>query len=453
MIHRHGALIRSAGYILSKKPLSQALPLFPMRPLPSLRLWLLSTSVLSVIAGYALLLALHSTISAKWRLNSHQQLVQAVVRRPDAPAPLGVELSLLPDGPEQSPWLQSDPDGEAWISSLVAVSRAEGGNQLLLVRQNVTDSLAAERYNQLLLIAAAGLSTLLTALLLRLVLWRGLVRPLADLSQELDGLTADSLGEHLLPVEAQARELQPIALAFNGLQQRLAAAWQRERQFVDGVAHELRTPITLISGRTQRLLRAPHPEAMHESLRQIQEETGRMASLIRALLELARNDSQRLNLMLAPIDAEQLLLEAFERLLPSAPDRLQLGLPPEPPPPPIEADAERLQECLAALVDNALLYSDGPVQLRLDCCREAGVQHLVLHVSDHGPGIPLEERSRVLERFVRGSTASGTRGSGIGLAMVQELSAAMGAELRIRDRLDAATGKAAGADLQLCFRV
>ncbi len=112
-----------------------------------------------------------------------------------------------------------------------------------------------------------------------------------------------------------------------------------------------------------------------------------------------------------------------------------------------------MQECLAALVDNALLYSDGPVQLRLDCCREAGVQHLVLHVSDHGPGIPLEERSRVLERFVRGSTASGTRGSGIGLAMVQELSAAMGAELRIRDRLDAATGKAAGADLQLCFRV
>jgi len=219
------------------------------------------------------------------------------------------------------------------------------------------------------------------------------------------------------------------------------------------VAHELRTPITLISGRTQRLLRAPHPEAMLESLRQIQEETGRMTSLIRALLELARNDSKRLHLVLAPIDAEQLLLEAFERLRPSAPDRLQLGLPPEEAAPPIEADAERLHECLAALVENALLYSEGPVQLRLGCCREAGVQYLVLHVSDHGPGIPLEERTRVLERFVRGSTASGTRGSGIGLAMVQELSAAMGAELRIRDRLDAATGVAAGADLQLCFRV
>jgi two-component system OmpR family sensor kinase len=446
-------LIRSAGYILSKKPLSQAPPRLLMRPLPSLRLWLLSTSVLSVIAGYALLFALQTTISNKRRLSSHQQLVEAVVRRPDAPAPLGVELSPLPDGQELPPLLQSDPDGEAWISSVVAVSRAEGGSQLLLVRQNVTDSLTAERFSQLLLIAAAGLSTLLTSLLLRLVLWRGLVRPLKDLSLELDGLTADSLGEHLLPVETQARELQPIALAFNRLQQRLEAAWLRERRFVDGVAHELRTPITLISGRSQRLLRASHPEPMHESLRQIQEEAGRMASLIRALLELARNDSQRLNLVLAPIDAEQLLLEAFECLLPSAPDRLQLGLPPEEPPPPIEADAERLQECLAALVENALLYSDGPVQLWLGCSRETGGQQLVLHVSDHGPGIPLEERSRVLERFARGSTSSGTRGSGIGLAMVQELSAAMGAELRIRDRLDAATGVAAGADLQLCFRV
>ena len=72
---------------------------------------------------------------------------------------------------------------------------------------------------------------------------------------------------------------------------------------------------------------------------------------------------------------------------------------------------------------------------------------VTLHVLDQGPGIPLDERSTVLERFARGSTAIGTRGSGIGLAVVDELSRAMGAELVIADR------RGGGADLQLRFRV
>jgi len=66
---------------------------------------------------------------------------------------------------------------------------------------------------------------------------------------------------------------------------------------------------------------------------------------------------------------------------------------------------------------------------------------------DQGPGIPTKERTAVLERFARGSTASGTRGSGIGLAVVDELSRAMGAELVIAER------RGGGADLQLRFRV
>ena len=97
--------------------------------------------------------------------------------------------------------------------------------------------------------------------------------------------------------------------------------------------------------------------------------------------------------------------------------------------PRITADAERLQQCLAALVDNALRYSAGAVQLAVSASDDS----VTLHVRDQGPGIPERNAAQVLERFVRGSTSIGTRGSGIGLATVNVLMEAMQGELLIGD--------------------
>jgi len=125
-----------------------------------------------------------------------------------------------------------------------------------------------------------------------------------------------------------------------------------------------------------------------------------------------------------------------------APDRLQLAMPSSTVLPPIQVDQDRLQQCLASLVDNALIYGEGLIQL----WAESIGGHVVLHVQDHGPGIPAAEREKVMQRFQRGTTATGTRGSGLGLALVQQLVALMNGELRISD---AAAG---GADLQLWFK-
>ena len=424
-----------------------------LRTLPSLRLWLLSTSVLSVIAGYMLLLGIHGVLASRQRQAAHQELVIALANqhstvglRHGALASLGVELSLQPSGKSQQPWLDRGTGDQAWLVSATSVRSKTNEQKLLVVRQDVSASLAYERNLQLLLIAGAGLSTLLTAALLRLVLWRGLVLPLHDLSDQLDALKADGLGEQLIGVEQQPLELQPIAAAFNGLQQRLAAAWQRERRFVDGVAHELRTPITLISGRSQRLLRKPHAPEQQQALAQIAAEANRMAALITALLELARSDSGRLQLDLQPLDPEQLLVKAFERFEPLAPSRLHLAASTPEACPLIQVDAERLQQCLLALVDNALSYSQEHVLLSISCGSDSAGRWVGLHVLDRGPGIPAAERSKVLERFVRGSHSEGHRGSGIGLSVVHELSKAMGVELVISDR------DGGGADLQLRFR-
>ena len=412
----------------------------------SLRRGLQSTALLAVLAGYALLLVVNQSLSSLQRRQAHHQLVSqlqaSLASRSElqgVPA-LGLELELLPIAASQQPRLMADRQGLQWLESRSSVQLPDGAWRSLRVRQNVTDSVQREWIGQLLLIAAAGASSLVTSGLLRLVLLRGLVRPLNRLSTELASLNTSSLGQQYLEVSEQPEELRPIAEAFNALQERLAASWERERTFVDGVAHELRTPLTLILGRSQRLRRELPPASRYAvPLDQVVAEAKRMTNLVSVLLDLARQDSGRFSLQLLAFDAEQSLLELYERLLVLSPERLRLLEPDSEPSPPALGDPERVQQCLTALVDNALCYSEGAVELWV----EQKSDGLVLHVRDHGPGVLDAEKRQIFQRFVRGSTAVNRRGSGIGLAVVDRLMQAMGGEVQVVDP------PGGGADFQL----
>jgi signal transduction histidine kinase len=276
-----------------------------------------------------------------------------------------------------------------------------------------------------------------------LVLRRGLIVPLNNLRDQLNALEADSLDEQSIELKAQPKELQPIADSFNQLQARLSTAWQRERAFVDGVAHELRTPISVLSAQAQRLMQVGTSIGSDAAgLQSIASEADRMGELVRVLLDFARSDSGRLRVELASVEPEPLILDAYERLLPLAPSRIRLAPPTSELLPLIDVDRQRLQQCFAALVDNALKFSSDSVMLSVELAQGC----VVFHVIDSGPGIPMQERERVLERFARGSSSIGTRGSGIGLATVSLLMDAMQGELVITD---AAIG---GAGMQLRFR-
>ena len=418
--------------------------------MPSLRIWLQSTALLTVIAGYAVLLAVHSAFATAQRNNNHQDLAASIARllslhstaiAPPSNTQLHVELQ--PAGPALAPQLQEFTGNQQWLVSRRRLPEPIDGLDWLELRQNVTRSLQQERLSQFLLIAAAGVSILLTSLLLRPVLYRGLVIPLDALVAQLQALEANTLGQDLVNAELQPQELRPIVFAFNQLQQRLAAAWQREKEFVDGAAHELRTPITVISGHAQRLNRDLLPAATQRSAAVMASEAERMASILDALRDLSRLDSGRLPLQIETLDAEEQLLMAYERCFAAAADRLRLPPPRSEPVLLFRADSQRLQQCLKALISNAMLYSPGLVQLQA----EWRIDQVVLHVLDHGPGIPEAEREQVFRRFARGAMAGPTRGVGLGLALVDQLLQAMGGALSIRD------APGGGADVQLQFRV
>jgi signal transduction histidine kinase len=412
-----------------------------------------STSLLAVLAGYSLLLLLNQRIAAFDRAAAHRQTVEQLAaeleRRVSDSAQLqpllassllpNLRLSLLPaDAPaaDAQPLMRGD---QQWLLSQLPLQLADGSRAGLLVEEDVSASVRRETFNFWLLLAAAGASSLFTSALLRLVLHRGLVRPLREFTAQLSAAQVPPAAADALNVADQPEELQPIACAYNDLHGRLLEGWERQRSFVDGVAHELRTPITLIAGHAEGLLRrGPQPPALHL----IQQEAQRMGTLVSDLLDLARNDAGRLHLRCRPLHADDVLLELHERLAASAGGRLQLQLAASPEPPVARADPHRLQQCLTALVDNALLYSDGPVTL---AASTGPAGELVLHVRDCGPGVLAEEREAIFGRFVRGSAglASPRRGSGIGLSVVQLLIEAMGGRVQV------AAHPGGGADFQL----
>jgi len=402
-----------------------------------------------VVAGYSLLFAVSRGFVESERWDRHQQLVVSLADgvgdgRVTLPLPpgLGVEAQRIQTRLGDPPQTIRSADGRVWLISRTQLLAPSQKASVLEVRQDITASVARSQRDLLLLIAVAGGSVLFTSALLRLVIWRGLIQPLRGFTHELEQLEADSLGSHVLSTAEHPSEFRSIVEAFNQLQARLASAWQRERRFVDGVAHELRTPITVISSHAQRLQAEPS-QTSTAAVALIAAEAKRLGELISVMLDFARVDAGRLTLAVLDHDPEVLLLGALERLQGVAPDRLQLAPSVEGDLPRIRADADRVHQCLAALVDNALRYSDGAVQLAVS----ASSTGVTLHVHDQGPGIPIAERDQVLERFVRGSTASGTQGSGLGLAIVNDLMRAMQGELLIGD------APGGGADLQLRFKI
>ena len=412
-------------------------------------MWLQSTALLTVVAGYVLLLALNGALADAQRRQQHQMLVEFVARQakeaevgPLSLRRFGLRADLLSYGPALKPRLETDPNGAQWFVSRSPLQLASGETRWLELRQNITSSLEQQRVMQLLLVAAAGVSILFTALLLRPVLRRGLVVPLKDLDQQLQRLEVENLGENLLDPAMQPQELRSIALAFNNLQLRLADSWKRERVFVDGVTHELRTPITVISGYSQRIQRQALPASAEHSAQRISAEAKRMADLLNVMRDLARIDAGKLVVQLEPLDPGEQLLNAYEASFSGSQGRVQLPLPGPEPWPALMADPQRVQQCLQELIGNALLYSAGAVRLMA----EQDGDWLVLHVLDRGAGIDEAERSLVMQRFKRGSSSAGSRGTGIGLPLVEELMRAMEGELVIADSSDG------GADLQLRFR-
>jgi two-component system, OmpR family, sensor histidine kinase TctE len=283
----------------------------------------------------------------------------------------------------------------------------------------------------------------LIALATVLIVWFGVKRglaPLSRLSEEIKERSPSDL--HALDTGRAPEETRPLITALNGLLEQLAAANRNQQRFLANAAHQLRTPLAGLQAHTELALSQPMPAACRAQVEQVHEATIRTARLANQLLALARAEPGGHSAPQARVDLKTMVEGAADEWVHRALERdLDLGFDLEAAS--VRGDEFLLREALANLLHNAIEYSPRGARVTVRTGSREGKPYF--EVEDEGPGIPVAERERVLERFYRVAGTPGT-GSGLGLAVVREIATAHGASIRIGDG-----GATKGARVALTF--
>ena len=227
-------------------------------------------------------------------------------------------------------------------------------------------------------------------------------------------------------------EREGTILVFHDLT-RLKQLERTREEFVANVSHELRTPLSLIKGYVETLLDGArnNPDVAERFLKIIERNTNRLDLLIQDLLTISALESGRMKLTLQPVALRQLAEKVFSDLHTKA-EHKNVALINELPELTASADANRLDQVFANLVDNAVKYgrANGSVRVGGEKLDDGKLE---IFVQDDGPGIPPESLDRVFERFYRVDKARSRDqgGTGLGLSIVKHIVQAHGGEVRV----------------------
>lgn len=276
----------------------------------------------------------------------------------------------------------------------------------------------------------AGMVALAVSLLLITLLIRHLARPLNAVTRAAEQIAAGNLAQRV--EVASQDELGQLARSFNAMSARLQQSERLRQQMMADVAHELRTPVSVIQGGMEALVDgvyAPDRQTFDSLL----EETQRLSRLIDELRELSLLDAGELRLVRRDVDLSQLIAQLVKAFQPQA-EAAGIALCHEPAGASVHlsADADRIAQVVRNLLSNALHYTPqgGRVDVRL--AQRDG--QAVCCVSDTGPGLSAEEQAHAFERFWRNdlSRARHSGGSGLGLSIAKRLVEAHGGALWVK---------------------
>lgn len=275
----------------------------------------------------------------------------------------------------------------------------------------------------------AAFASLLVALGLAALVAGPLTRRLRDATALARRIGA---GDDQVPSPSAARdEIGVLSRALATAATELRATAVQRREFLANVAHEIRTPVTSIRGYAEILSGPPvDPGTQHEFLQTIHRNAVRIGTLVEDLLELeALEAGKAAPLAREPVAIAPVVKHVVETLRARAREVEAVIDVDIAEAVTMRGDADAIERIILNLADNALRHGGGGVRVRIQASHHGDRARVV--VSDSGPGVPVEDRARVFERFQRGTaTADRTRsGSGLGLAIARELASAMGGAL------------------------
>ena len=254
--------------------------------------------------------------------------------------------------------------------------------------------------------------------------------PIDHITRTARRISAQDLSARLnLP--ATKDEVGRLATTFDEMLARLDDSFRRERRFTADASHELRSPVTAILGQAEfALSRARTPTDYQAILTRIRQEAERMQRLIGRMLTLARVETGRHPLHIAPTDIPRLLNTLVDTLQPQAAAKgLTLNVT-TPAALTIATDADSLTQILLNLLENAIHYTD---QGHVDLVATPSADSLQIRVSDTGQGIPPEHLPHLFQPFYRvDPSRSQSRGNvGLGLTLTYELAQLLGGQIEV----------------------
>ncbi len=265
---------------------------------------------------------------------------------------------------------------------------------------------------------------------------RSIVRPLAQVEATATKIAGGNFDIRL--DKKHNDEIGRLCETINHMAEELSKTERLKNDFISSVSHELRTPLTSIKGWTETLQQVDdvHDANYARGMRIISGETDRLYGMVEELLDFSRMQNKGLSLTFAPLD---LAAEAGEAVLMVQQRAAQAGVELIYEEPEavlaVSGDANRLRQVLLNLLDNALKYS--PAGSTLQVRAYAQGDKCCVSVTDQGPGIAPDELELVKTRFYKGRGA--VRGSGIGLAVADEILRGHGGQLLLQSTLGQGT--------------
>lgn len=253
-----------------------------------------------------------------------------------------------------------------------------------------------------------------------------ILRPVHEVTRTARTITEGAFGSRI-PVHGDD-EIAELARSFNAMVDRLELAFDTQRTFISDAGHELRTPITIISGHLEML--GDDPEERADTMAIVNDELHRMARMVDDLLLLARSEIPDF-LQLEPLDLPTLVSDVFAKCTALGDrdwtlDSTGQGT--------IVADRQRLTQALLNLARNAVGHTEPGQRITVGSARDsAGVR---VWVRDEGSGVAPVDRDRIFERFARGSDRRRSAdGAGLGLAIASAIVAAHGGRIELISEL------------------
>jgi signal transduction histidine kinase len=238
---------------------------------------------------------------------------------------------------------------------------------------------------------------------------------------------AAKAGDRLIEIRAAPLEDGALAILRDVTEERHMQRVKAE--FIANASHELKTPLFALSGYLEMLEDEEDELVRAEFLNDMRAQTTRLQSLARTLLDLSRLDANAVTFRTEEVDLED-LLHGLRRDFGYTGRPINISADEDVPP--VETDPNQLHRVIAILMDNALKYSDSPVDLRLS--REG--RRVAISVADRGCGIPASEIPHIFDRFYRAQGSSRADGTGLGLALANEITDHLGGEIEVQSSPD-----------------